>query len=75
MPLLIQFREFLECERVRVLPRNPEGMAIACTLSNWETIGRYTCEGNLDIDNNGAELGRDCDRTPRPGVSRQRRRR
>jgi transposase len=55
VPVLIQFREFLESERVRVLPKSPEGMAIAYTLSNWTALGRYTDDGDLAIDNNGAE--------------------
>jgi hypothetical protein len=55
VPVLVQFREFLESERVRVLPKSPEGMALAYTLSNWRALGRYTDDGDLAIDNNGAE--------------------
>jgi hypothetical protein len=30
-------------------------MAMAYTLSNWAALGRYTEDGDLAIDNNGAE--------------------
>jgi transposase len=38
-----------------VLPKSPMGVAIDYTLSNWETLLRYTEDGDLQIDNNGAE--------------------
>jgi hypothetical protein len=55
VPVLIQFREYLERERTRVLPKSPEGMALAYALSNWAALCRYTEDGDLAIDNNGAE--------------------
>lgn len=55
VPVLIQFREYLERERTRVLPKSPEGMALAYALSNWTALCRYTEDGDLAIDNNGAE--------------------
>ena len=55
VPVLDQFQEFLERERARVLPKSPEGMAIAYALSNWTALRRYTDDGDLAIDNNGAE--------------------
>jgi hypothetical protein len=54
-PVLLEFRNFLERERARVLPKSPQGMAMAYTLSNWAALGRYTEDGDLAIDNNGAE--------------------
>ena len=39
----------------RVLPKSPEGEAIAYTSSNWKALTRYCDDGNLEIDNNGAE--------------------
>ena len=30
-------------------------MAISYTLSNWEALERYCTDGDLEIDNNGAE--------------------
>jgi hypothetical protein len=55
VPVLDHFREFLERERARVLPKSPEGMAISYALSNWTALRRYTEDGDLAIDNNGAE--------------------
>jgi len=55
VPVLDHFKEFLESERARVLPKSPEGMAISYALSNWTALRRYTEDGDLAIDNNGAE--------------------
>ena len=60
LPVLIHFREFLDRERARVLPKSPEGMAIAYALSNWTALRRYTGDGDLAIDNNGAERSGVC---------------
>lgn len=38
-----------------MLPKSPEGQAIAYALSNWEALTRYAEDGDLEIDNNGAE--------------------
>jgi transposase len=38
-----------------VLPKNPAAEAIAYTLSNWKALTRYSDDGDLKIDNNGAE--------------------
>ena len=37
------------------MPKSPDGQAIAYALSNWEALIRYTEDGDLEIDNNGAE--------------------
>ena len=42
-------------ERPKVLPKSPEGQAMAYTLSNWKALVRYSEDGDLEIDNNGAE--------------------
>ncbi|MBM3747751.1 MAG: IS66 family transposase [Acidobacteria bacterium] len=55
VPLLEEFRGYLERERARALPKSPEGMAMAYALSNWAALCRYTQNGALAIDNNGAE--------------------
>jgi transposase len=55
VPVLTEFREFLERERARVLPKSPQGMAVSYALSNWAALCRYTDDGDLAIDNNGAE--------------------
>jgi len=46
---------YLRSEQPQVLPKSPEGQAIAYTLSNWPALLRYCQDGDLEIDNNGAE--------------------
>jgi hypothetical protein len=54
-PILDDIRAYLEAERPKVLPKSPEGQAMAYTLSNWAALVRYCQDGDLEIDNNGAE--------------------
>jgi transposase len=54
-PILEDIHAYLERERPHVLPKSPEGEAIAYTLSNWKALTRYGDDGDLEIDNNGAE--------------------
>jgi hypothetical protein len=54
-PLLSSFREWLEAERPKVLPKSPIRVAISYALSNWEALERYTEDGDLNPDNNEAE--------------------
>ena len=54
-PILQDIRTYLEREHPQVLPKSPEGQAIAYTLSNWQALTRYCEDGDLEIDNNGAE--------------------
>ena len=54
-PILDDIHTYLEREQPRVLPKSPEGEAIAYTLSNWKALTRYCEDGDLEIDNNGAE--------------------
>jgi transposase len=54
-PILDDIRAYLERELPHVLPKSPEGQAIAYTLSNWKALIRYCEDGDLEIDNNGAE--------------------
>lgn len=55
VPVLAEFKTFLEGQCGRVLPKSPEGGAIAYTLNNWAALCRYCDDGDLEIDNNGAE--------------------
>jgi len=55
LPILADIHAYLERERPKVLPKSPEGQAMAYTLSNWEALVRYCEDGDLEIDNNGAE--------------------
>jgi transposase len=54
-PILDDIHAYLEREQPHVLPKSPEGEAIAYTLSNWKALTRYCEDGDLEIDNNGAE--------------------
>lgn len=54
-PILEDIHAFLEREQPQVLPKSPEGQAIAYTLSNWKALTRYCEDGDLEIDNNGGE--------------------
>jgi len=54
-PILEDIRTYLEREQPQVLPKSPEGQAIAYTLSNWKALVRFCEDGDLEIDNNGAE--------------------
>jgi hypothetical protein len=54
-PILADIKAYLERERPQVLPKSPIGQAIGYTLSNWEALVRYCQDGDLEIDNNGAE--------------------
>lgn len=53
--ILDDIRAYLEREQPQVLPKSPEGEAIAYTISNWKALTRYLDDGDLAIDNNGAE--------------------
>jgi transposase len=54
-PILDDIHRYLEREQPHVLPKSPEGEAIAYTLSNWKALNRYCEDGDLEIDNTGAE--------------------
>jgi transposase len=53
--ILEDIKTYLGREQPAVLPKSPEGTAIAYTLSNWNALVRYCDDGDLEIDNNGAE--------------------
>ncbi len=53
--ILADMKAYLERERPQVLPKSPMGQAIGYTLSNWDALVRYCQDGDLEIDNNGAE--------------------
>jgi hypothetical protein len=54
-PLLEKFGAWLEQAKMRVLPKDPLGVAISYALSNWAALNRYTEQGYLSIDNNASE--------------------
>ncbi|MDP8236984.1 MAG: IS66 family transposase [Candidatus Erginobacter occultus] len=53
--LLDGIHTYLKREQGNALPKSPEGQAISYTLSNWKALTRYCEDGDLEIDNNGAE--------------------
>jgi transposase len=55
VPILGQFRAWLEAQRPAVLPKSPLGEALGYALHNWTALIRYTEAGFLAIDNNAAE--------------------
>ncbi|MGA2606090.1 MAG: transposase [Terriglobia bacterium] len=55
VPILDDIKVYLGREQPKVLPKSPEGQAIGYALSNWEALTRYAEDGDLEIDNNGAE--------------------
>jgi transposase len=55
VPILGQFRKWLEAQRPEVLPKSPMAEALGYALNNWAALVRYAEAGFLAIDNNVAE--------------------
>jgi transposase len=55
VPILSQFRDWLEAQRPEVLPKSPIAEALGYALNNWAALMRYTEAGFLAIDNNVSE--------------------
>jgi transposase len=55
VPLLERIRKWLKELQPTVLPKSPLAEAIGYVLGNWTALTRYTEDGRLKIDNNGAE--------------------
>jgi transposase len=55
VPILEQFRQWLEAQRPEVLSKSPMAEALGYALNNWAALVRYTEAGFLAIDNNVAE--------------------
>ncbi len=54
-PLLAKLQAYLQEQQAAALPKGPLGAAIGYALRNWVALTRYTEDGRLKIDNNGAE--------------------
>jgi len=54
-PILNRLHAYLQQIAVTALPKSPLGDAIGYALRQWAALTRYTDEGSLEIDNNGAE--------------------
>lgn len=57
VPILEEFRAYLEEQSQEVLPKSPLGQAIGYVFGQWEALCRYTEDGALEADNNRAERG------------------
>jgi transposase len=55
LPILAEFRTWLDGLPQRVLPKSPIGQAAGYALGHWDALRRYTSDPCLDIDNNEAE--------------------
>ena len=55
VPLLIQFRKWLDDISPKAPPQSLLGKAVSYTLKQWERLERYTLDGLLRPDNNLAE--------------------
>ena len=55
LPVLAQIDEERRRLEAEVLPRSPLGEALRYLGNQWAALQRYTEDGRLEIDNNGAE--------------------
>jgi transposase len=55
LPLLAEFRQWLQATEHIVLPKSPIGQALQYVLPRWDGLVRYCENGALSIDNNLSE--------------------
>ena len=55
VPLLEQFRAWLDKSALQVLPKSAIGKAVRYILNQWSKLIGYTHSGEINIDNNRAE--------------------
>lgn len=55
VPILDDFKVWLDRTRPQVLPKSPLADALRYTLNQWEALRRYTDTGFLAMDNNATE--------------------
>lgn len=55
MPVLAEFKGWLDAQAMVVLPKSPLGKAVNYALYQWAKVIRYCDQGYLDIDNNADE--------------------
>jgi len=55
LPLLNDFKEWLDKSIQQVLPKSAVGKAIQYSLNQWEKLSGYIKSGDINIDNNRAE--------------------
>ncbi len=54
-PILAHLHAALQEHATTALPKSPLGGAVSYALHNWTALTRYTEDGRLKIDNNGAD--------------------
>jgi hypothetical protein len=55
LPILREFRQWIDQEYPLVLPKSPIAEAMRYTINQWDALVRYTEQGYLSIDNNASE--------------------
>jgi len=55
LPVLARFRQWLDAQADRVLPKSPTGEAVGYARAQWTALTRYCEDGALAIDNNVSE--------------------
>ena len=55
LPILNEFKAWLDKSVQQVLPKSQLGKAISYTLNQWQKLIEYVNDGQLNIDNNRAE--------------------
>lgn len=55
VPILLEFKAWLEAKGPMIPPKSPLGLAITYALNHWRALIRYTENGMLKIDNGYAE--------------------
>ena len=55
LPMLSEFRQWLQATEQSVLPKSPIGQALQYVLPRWDGLVRYCENGALSIDNNLSE--------------------
>lgn len=55
VPLLAEFKRWLEGHYPQLLPQGPLGQAVSYVLSNWQALSRFTDDGILAPDSNLVE--------------------
>lgn len=54
-PILAQIKKLMDEANLKTLPKSPLGAALFYSLSHWEALNMYLCDGRLELDNNRAE--------------------
>lgn len=55
LPILLAYKEWLEVQEKKTLPKSKLGKAIGYSLKQWDKLFAYTKDGRIAIDNNLAE--------------------